>query len=172
MFEGFDFTNFWHPHPFGQCDPCSDELIREIESELGYKLPESYLWLIRQHNGGTLINEYFRINEPVKHLGNWVQISLLYGIGRGEAICIGGTLGHYCLIEDWGYPNIGVAVGDGYESGHDAIFLDYRECGPQGEPKVVHIDQEFGYAITPVADTFEEFIRGLVSEDEFLADSQ
>ena len=47
------------------------------------------------------------------------------------------------------------------------IFLDYRECGPQGEPKVVHIDQELDYEITPLADCFEEFIRGLVHEDEF-----
>src|SRR5699024_6214462 len=52
-------------------------------------------------------------------------------------------------------------------AGHDMIFLDYRECGAQGEPKVVHIDQECDYKITHLADCFEEFIRGLVSEDEF-----
>lgn len=33
--------------------------------------------------------------------------------------------------------------------------------------KVVHIDQEYGYRITPLADNFEEFIRGLVHEEEF-----
>ena len=47
------------------------------------------------------------------------------------------------------------------------IFLDYRECGPHGEPKVVHIDQEGNYEITPLADSFEDFIRGLVNEDDF-----
>lgn len=47
------------------------------------------------------------------------------------------------------------------------IFLDYRECGPQGEPKVVHIDQEYNYKITPLADSFEEFIKGLVYEEIF-----
>lgn len=47
------------------------------------------------------------------------------------------------------------------------VFLDYRECGTQGEPKVVHIDQEADYKITPLADNFEEFIRGLVSEKTF-----
>ena len=47
------------------------------------------------------------------------------------------------------------------------IFLDYRECGSQGEPKIVHVDQEWDYKITPLADSFEEFIRGLVNEDDF-----
>lgn len=50
------------------------------------------------------------------------------------------------------------------------VFLDYRECGPQGEPKVVHIDQEDDYYITPLADSFEAFIRGLVDEEDYWDD--
>ena len=50
---------------------------------------------------------------------------------------------------------------------HDMIFLDYREHGPRGEPKVVHIDQEDDYCITPLADSFEEFVRKLVNEDDY-----
>ena len=49
----------------------------------------------------------------------------------------------------------------------DMIFLDYRECGTHGEPKVVHIDQEWDYKITPLSDSFEKFIRGLVNEEDF-----
>ena len=46
--------------------------------------------------------------------------------------------------------------------------LGYKlPCGPQGEPKVVHIDQERDYEITPLADGFEDFIRGLVNEYDF-----
>ena len=47
------------------------------------------------------------------------------------------------------------------------IFLDYRECGRNGEPKVVHIDQEWDYRITVLADNFEEFIRKLTTEENF-----
>ena len=71
------------------------------------------------------------------------------------------------MVEEWGYPAIGIAICDCPSAGHDEIFLDYRACGPQGEPKVVHVDQEDDYCITPLADTFEEFIRGLVNDSEF-----
>lgn len=47
------------------------------------------------------------------------------------------------------------------------VFLDYREYGTQGEPKVVHIDQENDFHITPLAETFEQFICGLVNDDQF-----
>ena len=47
------------------------------------------------------------------------------------------------------------------------IFLDYRACGPQGEPAVVHVDQANDYKITHRADSFEEFIRGLEHESRY-----
>ena len=71
------------------------------------------------------------------------------------------------MIDEWGYPPIGVAICDCPSAGHDMIFLDYRKCGKQGEPEVVHIDQEYDYKITHVADNFEAFIRGLVDEGIF-----
>ena len=47
------------------------------------------------------------------------------------------------------------------------IMLDYRACGPKGEPRVVHVDQDRDYKITPLARTFEVFIRGLRDESAF-----
>ncbi|WP_434900872.1 hypothetical protein [Bradyrhizobium sp. HKCCYLS20291] len=39
------------------------------------------------------------------------------------------------------------------------ICLDYRTCGPDGEPSVVHVDQEWRYRITLLADDFETFMK-------------
>jgi hypothetical protein len=50
------------------------------------------------------------------------------------------------------------------------LCLDYRDCGPDGEPCVVHVDQEFDYRVTFVASDFEAFIRGLEGDDSFEID--
>jgi hypothetical protein len=47
------------------------------------------------------------------------------------------------------------------------LCLDYRKCGPSGEPHVVHVDQEWNYKITPVAENFELFIKGLEDDERF-----
>ncbi len=171
MFDGFDFTNFWQDSEYALkeyvSEPPSDELITSIEQELGYKLPDSYVWLMKQHNGGIPVNTCFPTKEPTSWAEDHVAITGIFGIGRKKDYSLCGMLGSQFMIDEWEYPAIGVAFGDCPSGGHDMIFLDYRECGPQGEPKVVHIDQELDYKITLLADNFEDFIRGLVSEDNF-----
>ena len=170
-FAGFDFTGFWDDCDYAMkeyvSDPPSDELIAEIEAELGYKLPAAYIWLMKQHNGGIPVNTCFPTDTPTSWAEDHVAITGIFGIGREKSCSLCGELGSQFMIDEWEYPAIGVAICDCPSAGHDMIFLDYRECGPQGEPKVVHIDQELAYEITPLADSFEEFIRGLVHEDEF-----
>lgn len=41
------------------------------------------------------------------------------------------------------------------------VMLDYSNCGPSGEPEVVHIDQEFDYRKTFLAPDFASFVNGL-----------
>ena len=160
MFEDFDFTDFWNDDAENMDligEPPSDELIAEIEKELDYKLPASYIWLMKQHNGGLIKKTDFLVT-----ISNSWKIVWVTKFIKINSICDENQF----MKNDWGYPDIGVAICDTPSAGHEMIFLDYRECGRQGEPKVVHIDQELDYEITLLADNFEDFIRGLVDSEE------
>lgn len=175
-FAGFDWTNFWDDSPYALetyvCAPPTDELIAEVEAELGYQLPESYIWLMRQHNGGVPTNTCFPTETPTSWAEDHVAITGILGIGREKAASLCGEQGSRFMIEEWGYPPIGVAICRCPSADRGLIFLDYRGCGPQGEPQVVHVDQERDYAITFLAENFEAFIRGLVKADEFAGDDE
>ena len=71
------------------------------------------------------------------------------------------------MIDEWGYPPIGVYFADCPSAGHDMLCLDYRGCGADGEPQVVHVDQEVDYKTTFVAKDFASFIRGLEPDEAF-----
>lgn len=173
-FEGFNFTNFWNDGEYARqgyvSDPPSDELISSVEKELGYKLPASYIWLMKQHNGGIPVNTCFPTNEPTNWAADHVPITGIFGIGREKIYSLCGALGSRFMIDEWNYPAIGVAICDCPSAGHDMIFLDYRACGPHGEPAVVHVDQENDYKITHLADSFELFICGLKHESLYESD--
>ena len=167
-FEGFDLTNFWDDNWYALkeyiSEPPSDELIASVEEELGYKLPAAYIWLMKQHNGGIPVNTCYPCDEPTCWADDHVAITGIFGIGREKSCSLCGELGSQFMIDEWEYPATGVAICDCPSAGHDVIFLDYRACGPQGEPAVVHVDQENDYKITHLADSFEEFVRGLEHE--------
>jgi hypothetical protein len=173
MFNDFDFTDFWYDADYSvenyQDQAPDDELVASMEAELGYRLPASYVAFARLHNGGVVDRDYFPLELGDDQIeGVWIRG--FYSLGRTKPNSLGGGFGSTFMIEEWGYPAIGIGIADTPSGGHELVMLDYRECGPQGEPKVVHVDQEGDYRITEIAPDFESFVRGLVSSEDYFAD--
>ncbi|MDQ0229084.1 hypothetical protein J2S19_000334 [Metabacillus malikii] len=166
-----DMKDFWDNSQYAEqhyiSEPPTDEMITKIEIDLGYKLPKSYILFMQHQNGGIPKNTCFPTTEPTCWAENHIAISGIFGIGYEKSCSLGGEFGSEFWVEMWDYPNIGIAIADCPSAGHDMIFLDYRECGPTGEPCVVHVDQEDDFKITWLADDFESFIVGLVHDDVF-----
>jgi SMI1-KNR4 cell-wall len=145
-FEGFDWSTFWDDCDYARetyvSDPPTEELISSIESELGYRLPESYLVMAKNQNGGIPRDLNFPTKTPTSWAEDHVGITGILGIGRIKSSSLCGELGSKFMQEEWGYPEFGICICDCPSAGHDMIMLDYSECGPNGEPRVVHVDQE------------------------------
>jgi hypothetical protein len=170
-FEDFDFSNFWDDDQYALKEYVdkapSDADIAKIEVELGYKLPASYIQLMKTHNGGIPVNTCFPTQEATTWAEDHIAVTGIYNIGFEKDYSLGGNAGSRFWIEEWEYPDIGVYFADCPSAGHDMIVLDYRKCGKQGEPEVAHVDQEHDYKVTFLAKDFESFIKGLVHEDTY-----
>ncbi|KAA9327507.1 SMI1/KNR4 family protein [Hymenobacter busanensis] len=162
---------FWDDNDYAldaSVEPApSDELIQAIEAKLGYKLPAFYIQLMKSHNGGIPRNTCFPTSEPTSWADDHVAISGIAAIGHRKPYSLCGELGSQFMLDEWGYPAIGVCICDCPSAGHEIIMLDYSTCGPTGEPAVVHVDQERDYKITLLAPDFESFVNGLVNEGVF-----
>lgn len=170
-FAGFDLANFWDDSDYALKqyveESPSSELIASIEQTLGYKLPAAYIELMQEHNGGIPVNSCFPTDKPTSWADDHVAITGIFGIGRTKTYSLCGELGSQFMLDEWGYPPIGICICDCPSAGHDMVMLDYSACGTQGEPTVVHVDKEDDYAITFLAKNFESFIRGLVNEQVY-----
>lgn len=167
----FDLTDFWEQSDYALTNYVSEtpteEIINSVEQELGFKLPALYIELMKTQNGGIPKKTAFPTDERTSWAEDHVAIHGIMGIGNEKRYSLCGEIGSKFMIDEWGYPEIGIYFGDCPSAGHDMICLDYRKNGADGEPQVVHVDQEDDYKITFLADNFEEFIKGLVNEDVF-----
>ncbi|PYE44300.1 SMI1/KNR4 family protein [Paenibacillus barcinonensis] len=167
----YDPATFWQQSDYARDNhvsaPFDAELQQSIEQELGYILPASYIQLMNTQNGGVPTRTMFPTQESTSWAEDHIAITSILGIGRDKMYSLGGEFGSRFMIEDWGYPDLGVVICDCPSAGHDVVMLDYRFCGPQGEPCVVHVDQESDYEITYLAPNFEVFIRGLLDEEDY-----
>ena len=142
----------------------TDEMVRAAERTLGCKLPEPYLRLLRIRNGGYPRRECFPAPDP-----DWgedhIQVQTIRGLGYA-----GGADGSLRFTLDnpgralgnWARPPGPVTFADTPSGGHDFFVLDYRECGPRGQPRVTHVDTEGALIMEIIAPDFETFARGLV----------
>mmetsp|Transcript_5339 Transcript_5339/g.7499 ORF Transcript_5339/g.7499 Transcript_5339/m.7499 type:complete len:232 (+) Transcript_5339:86-781(+) len=160
FFAGVDLSKFWDDESGEPEEPPSDEKIKSVEEELGYKLPASYVALMKLHNGGYPKNKCFPTNQKNSWSHNHVAMESFFSIDSLVDE-------QENWIQEWQYPATGVYICDCPSGGHDLIMLDYADCGKNGEPKVVHVDQEFDYKKITLADNFEAFVRGLQPSSAF-----
>jgi SMI1-KNR4 cell-wall len=171
IYRDFDLTDFWDESDFADreyVDRFPSQLaIDAVQGQLGYTLPAAYIELSGHQNGGTPRKTCIRSSSRTTWAEDHVAITGIYSIGNRKPCSLCGEFGSAFWVKEWGYPPIGVYFADCPSAGHDMICLDYRKCGPNGEPSVVHVDQEWDYRITLLTETFESFIRGLDSEAAF-----
>ena len=171
IFSDFDLSSFWKQSEYASKSyvsaPPTSETIASVEAELGYKLPASYVELMRNQNGGIPNRCAFPTQQRTSWAEDHVAITGLFSLGREKMYSLCGEHGSRFMIEEWGYPNIGIYFADCPSAGHDMIGLDYRQCGKDGEPQIIHVDQEYDYKITFLAPDFETFIKGLVDDSQF-----
>ena len=113
LFDDLDIS-YWHNSEYAQkyyvgITPTNEQ-VEEVENELGYKLPQSYIALIKQQNGGMPINTCFPTSVPTCWAENHIAISGIMGIDKNKPYSLCGEMGNSFWIEEWGYPAIGIAI--------------------------------------------------------------
>lgn len=139
--------------------PIDDAAVRAAEEHLGVTLPAAYVDLLRERNGGVPINGCLPTPFATSWADDHFEIRGILGVG-GEWGIDSPVQGSRSMIEEWGYPGVGVVLADTPSGGHDTVMLDYSECGPRGEPAVIYVDED--REPRRIADTFAEFLAGLV----------
>lgn len=162
---------FWQVSDYANSEyvdePVTELLVAEVERLLGYRLPQAYVALMAQQNGGIPKRTCHRSPTRTTWAEDHVAVHGISAIGTRKTYSLCGEMGSSFWIQEWGYPAIGIYFADCPSAGHDMFCLDYRDCAPGSEPRVVHVDQEWDYKVTLIAETFEDFIRGLESDDAF-----
>ncbi|MEB9855410.1 SMI1/KNR4 family protein [Bacillus cereus] len=148
-------STIWADDDYLKLAPINDELIKKAEEVLNVKLPESYINLLKEQNGGTLRLDVHPTSKPNSWADNHVNVSGLYGISFDENES--SILENRYLIREWEMPeNIILLSGDG----HTWIALDYRNVAEN--PPVIFIDNEFE-EIIELAPNFESFLQNLTT---------
>ncbi|PYZ97014.1 hypothetical protein CR205_13160 [Alteribacter lacisalsi] len=140
----------------GKLEPLTDKNIKIAEKKLRVKLPDSFVNILKQQNGGYITCNAHPSDVPTSWADDHVPVDHFFGIGMGKEK---GILDSEYFIQEWGLPdNVVLISGDG----HSWIALDYR--GRKTEPPVIFIDVD-DEQIVELAQDFDSFLSGLYVHD-------
>ncbi len=156
-------SDFWDSNYYNH-PPLTAEMVSTAEKTLNAKLPDLLIVLLTIQNGGYTRGFAFPMVQKTKSAENHIPVSELFGIVTDKNIITAqNILESECISEEWGLPEKQILLaGDG----HWWITLDYRKGNIPG---VRWFDVEFGEDMH-IANSFDEFIAGLVPGDEFVDD--
>lgn len=135
------------------------ELIEAVQKELGHKLPNSYLELLKDQNGGRLIKRHYYL--PKYHNSMVFEIDSILGIGTDSKKGI--VVENYYNLNYINKQNV-VIFGRGVH-GHTYYLFDYNDLSADNEPKIIYYDEEKEQEIN-LASNFKEFIDNLKIHEE------
>lgn len=132
----------------------TDAAVSAAEAQLGVKLPDAYLVLLRQQNGGAL-----RATWPATYS------RMLQGIGPcSPSITLDQARWRPKNLTpgSWAPPQSELLIPFDGDGDWDMCF-DYRKRGPRAEPEITLIDCECEFE-EPIAADFLAFLAGLVDQ--------
>lgn len=143
----------------------TEETIEEMEARLGYALPNLYVELLVSRNGGKPIRDcYIKEGRPISRdpivlSDYYVEIECFFGLGE-EEYSIFGKYGNEYWYEVKKYPrDIGMIIGKG--KNEELIYLDYRDCGKTGNPRVCICSAKDNYEVRVLEESFFLFLSRL-----------
>lgn len=136
-----------------ELDVLTPLMVEQAEEKMGYALPQSYVDLLLEQNGGSLYLNRFPLENYEE---GYMEVDYLWGIDKNgkQGIC----KSKY-LIEEWELPkNLIILNGDG----NNWIALDYRQNS--SNPSVLFLENESNIEIT-LAKDFKIFISELYRDE-------
>jgi tetratricopeptide (TPR) repeat protein len=163
--DGHIPSDFWSDDPNSvenyEEKNVTTDLIKRVEKKLGYKLPDSYVDLMRSQNGGIPVKNCF----PLKNISylpeGYISIEGIFGIGKNKKYSLLGPNGNPFIKKEEGFPDIGIYFGRVTNIKDTMLVLDYRKSGSDGEPVVLLVDKSKEYILTFVSNDFKSFIENL-----------
>lgn len=157
------FKAFWESNYYQHPD-LTDEMIGIAEERLKVKLSESLINLLKVMNGGYTQGFAFPMTVATSWANNHIPLDSLNGMAIDKSVNTAfNLLDSSYMAQEWGLPEKQVLLsGDG----RYWITLDYRDSSV---PSVRWVDVECDQDIH-VADSFDEFLEGLVSEELYAED--
>lgn len=144
--------NIWRHDPDDQnrLPDLTEDVLSEVETRLGVKLPTDYLEAIRIQNGGYVENR----DLPITWNGqdDIALVDSIAGVGLSD-----GLIQSKVLMTEWGVEDDRLIAFAG--DGHFFLAFDYRE---RVAPKIAYIDTDTE-EIDVLFDSFRQFTEALTT---------